>query len=60
MLQVNGFKSKHRRKCIRKWKEIINLVIGKDMGLGDLNNMMDKSLNGYFEGKLALEGYMRR
>ena len=57
---MNGFKSKPRRKCIRKWKEIIKLVIGKDMGLEDVNNMTDKSLKGYLEGKLVLEGYMRR
>ena len=47
LLQVNGFKTKHRRKCIRKWKEIIKLVIGKDMGLEDVNNMTNKSLNGF-------------
>ena len=60
MLQVNGFKSKHRRKCVRKWKEIIKLVIGKDMGLEDVNNMTDKSLTRYFDEKPVLEGYKRR
>ena len=30
------------------------------MGSKDVNNMTDKSLNGYFEGKMVLEGYMRK
>ena len=30
------------------------------MGSEDVNNMTDKSLNGYFEGKMVLEGYMRK
>ena len=60
MLQVNWLKAKHRIKCIRKWKEIIKLVIGKDVGLEDVNNMTDNSLNGYFEAKLVLQGYMTR
>jgi hypothetical protein len=50
------WKKKQRWKCVRTYRGEISMVVGKDIGMEDIMNLMGKALTSHFVRKQLLEG----